>query len=232
MSEETQSRRKDEIAAVAAKLIKQQGHLKFSLNELGKLCGVPAGTLYRSFNSKSDLLVYIFTQVVRTQSALLSHLSQLPISAKEKMICFACFPYYYRSVNHDLLGLTFSGANNVLMRDADEQLQTELRAVFALMFSQRGAWFHSFLEQNLIASPQPLLRTIQKRLTLLSRGGAIMGGHAYIPEDEYNLNDMIEFAAEILAPLEWGPGQEKMEHHQIVVALRTISDAYGGHESL
>lgn len=220
-----ENKRRDRIAEAASKLIQQQGHLNLSLTQLSQNLAISYSTLYRAFESKSDLLAYCLLKEIKAMPAHLAQLQRMSIPNIEKMAVMACFPFYCSALEQGHLGLMFSGANTVLIREASGRYQQRIADEQSKLYQLRWQAFQGFARKGLERVDKHQIRHCYRLLHLISRGGALAAYQRRLSDEAYSLDEMIQFAAQVLQTLPWEQ-HEVLEPSRVKMIMRTLSDSW------
>ncbi len=122
---QTRFRQRDQVLVrLAERLIEQQGLVSFRFSELAPLAGCSAGTLYKHFSSKEDLLIAIFSRQVEGLVARQPHFLSCPLSQAECWIAMHLYGVLVSQQATWALGLnTLGGAPKVLERASEFRVQ-------------------------------------------------------------------------------------------------------------
>lgn len=218
------STRKLRVAKVALGMIRECGYLQFTMNDLSKAANVSPGTLYRTFPSKDDLLVYLFGSVAGSLRASLRIFDRMDLSEREKVICRICYQYYIRSYNKDLSSLDLIGTNAAIFNQASSETKNRFKAIF----DETTRWqatnlTNLILTGKLICSEEELKNTI-RRLIVISRGGMVIANHIFIEKEMYQIEDLMEFCDLVLGQLTWTGNEGRCDFRLILLAMRTVRD--------
>ncbi|SDK18489.1 regulatory protein, tetR family [Ferrimonas sediminum] len=229
---ENDNARKLKVAKIALGMIRECGYLQFTMNDLSKAANVSPGTLYRTFPSKDDLLVYLFGSVVGSLRASLRMFDRMDLSEREKVICRICYQYYIRSYNTDLSSLDLIGTNAAIFNQASQETKNRFKEIFDETIQWQAANFTNLvLTGKLICSEEDLKKTI-KRLIVISRGGMVIANHIFIEKEMYQIEDLMEFCDLVLDQLTWAGNEGRCDFRLILLAMRTVRDkSASGHSS-
>ncbi|MBY6096779.1 TetR/AcrR family transcriptional regulator [Ferrimonas balearica] len=213
--------RKVKIAKAAMKLIREQGYLQFSMNELTKEVGVTAGTLYRTFASKDDLLVYLFSSTIETLADSMYKFSRMDLSAKEKIVCCHCYQFYFRQFYPDSTSLDLIGTNKVIFNQARPETREKFKRIFDLSAMKFKSQFSELVDSGKVKADEELLYQVMRQLTIIGRGGMVISNHVFIPRDAFKIEDLISLCCHTLDQLDWQGDEGKADIRLILLALRS-----------
>ncbi|WP_159437694.1 TetR/AcrR family transcriptional regulator [Ferrimonas marina] len=118
-------RQRDQVLVrLAEQLIQEQGLVSFRFSELAPLAGCSAGTLYKHFSSKEDLLIAIFARHVEHLVERQPHFMNSELSYAERWVAMHLFAVVAIQRSSWTLGLnTLGGAPKVIERASEYRVQ-------------------------------------------------------------------------------------------------------------
>ncbi|WP_169308376.1 TetR/AcrR family transcriptional regulator [Ferrimonas aestuarii] len=213
--------RKIKIAKAAMKIIREQGYLQLSMNELAKTVGVTAGTLYRTFASKDDLLVFLFSSIIGTLADSMFKFNRMDLSAKEKIVCCHCYQFYLRQFHPDTASLDLIGTNKVIFEHAKPETKAKFQQIFDLSSSRFRKQFSDLLESGKVIADHELAFRVLRQITLIGRGGMLVSNHAFIAANVFKVEDLIDLFCLTLDQLDWQDGEGRADKRLILLAMRS-----------
>ncbi|WP_298442566.1 TetR/AcrR family transcriptional regulator [uncultured Ferrimonas sp.] len=166
-------RQRDQVLVrLAEQLLQQQGLVSFRFSELAPLAGCSAGTLYKHFSSKEDLLVAILARHVEHLVERQPHLMSCELSFAERWVAMHLFAVIASKRCSWTLGLTALGGQPKVIERASEYRVQELKMYLDQFYSAilrvvEGARIQSelFASDNQVAM-------VHSMLTYLERGAS------------------------------------------------------------
>ncbi|WP_417347644.1 TetR/AcrR family transcriptional regulator [Ferrimonas sp.] len=213
--------RKVKIAKAAMRLIREQGYLQFSMNELAKEVEVTAGTLYRTFASKDDLLVYLFSSVIETLAESMYKFGRMDLSTKEKIVCCHCYQFYLRQFYPDSASLDLIGTNKAIFNQARPETREKFKRIFDMSTIRFKKQFSDLVDSGKVKADQELLFQVLRQMTLIGRGGMVISNHVFIPQDTFKIEDLISLCCHTLDQLDWQGDEGRADKRLILLALRS-----------
>lgn len=220
--------RKRRVAAGAQDIIQKEGHFNLTLNKLSSWTGVPYATLYRDFESISNLLPYSAIRLMKAIPNYLIQLDRIKLTNKERLIAVACLPFYscLLSKSNDGMEAIFNGGNSVLLNEASPEYIQKIKSVQCQLYQMRWAYFCRCTSTGVSAASEEELKLCYRMLHLLSRGSAFAAYHDQEQDNEFSLSEVIGFAQTIVDSLPWNP-VELVDPRRVQTAIRTIHDRCG-----
>ncbi|MBY5922994.1 TetR/AcrR family transcriptional regulator [Ferrimonas balearica] len=122
---QTRFRQRDQVLIrLAEQLIRDQGLVSFRFSELAPLAGCSAGTLYKHFSSKEDLLVAIFARHVEQMVERQPHFMTSQLSFAERWVAMHLCAVVAVNRSAWTLGFnTLGGAPKVVERASEYRVQ-------------------------------------------------------------------------------------------------------------
>lgn len=190
-----------------------------TFSELAKEVGVPTGTLYRTFPSKDDLLVYLFSDFISKLNDSMMRFYKMDLSPKEKIICSHCYQFYLRGKVKDNNGLDLLATNHIIFDSA----KSETINIFKKTFEECGRFqisrFEPLQSNGFINAKIDTFLQVHRQLVLLSRGGMFISNHIFINQDSFVLEDLIDACSLILDKLNWQDDHGRTDVRLITLAL-------------
>ncbi|QIZ75775.1 TetR/AcrR family transcriptional regulator [Ferrimonas lipolytica] len=213
--------RKVKIAKVAIGLIKSQGYISLSLNQLAKEAGVSSGTLYRDFKSKEELLVFLFGNVIRNLGDSMKRFYKSELSAKEKVICFNCYQFFVRMMYPNEGFLDLIGLDKTVFENVDEVTYKKFQKLYDELKSCNEIMCLNFIKNGELNSEPDLLFKVLRQVWFLSRGGVFVANHKIIDQRDYSIDDLIDACSIILDQLDWRTGAGRADYRLIKLKLKS-----------
>ncbi|QIZ75513.1 TetR/AcrR family transcriptional regulator [Ferrimonas lipolytica] len=118
-------RQRDQVLVrLAEKLLKEQGLVSFRFSELAPLAGCSAGTLYKHFSSKEDLLIAIFAHHIEHLVERQPHLMSCDLSFAERWVAMHLLSVLASQRSSWTIGINgLGGAPKVLDRATEYRVQ-------------------------------------------------------------------------------------------------------------
>ncbi|GAA5194037.1 TetR/AcrR family transcriptional regulator [Ferrimonas gelatinilytica] len=166
-------RQRDQVLIrLAERLIEQQGLVSFRFSELAPLAGCSAGTLYKHFASKEDLLIAIFARQVEGLVASQPHFLSCSLSHAECWIAMHLYAVMASQQANWSLGLnTLGGAPQVLEKASDFRVQ-ELKMYLTQFYNTILRVIEGARIQGELCATDQQVQTVHTMLSYFQRGAA------------------------------------------------------------
>lgn len=215
---------RDDIALYAMEIMNEHGDIYFSLSDIRNRFGVSAGTLYRNFKSKHELLAFIYLKTLSAFFEYTQDSSRYNLNAKERIIGFACMQTYTRSIYPDSVGIDMMCTNKFVFEQSSSHLKGELSRLISEIQSHRIQQFtHAIKTGELVAAEQEITKAL-KHLSLISRGSLLLSNHIFLNSNKCKIHDLIDFCEIALNQFQWIGESESIDRNKMLISLRTMID--------
>lgn len=170
---QTRFRQRDQVLIrLAEKLIQEQGMVSFRFSELASLAGCSAGTLYKHFSSKEDLLVAIFARHVELLVSCQPHLMNSDLSFAERWIAMHfCGVIASEGVAWSLALNALGGAPKMVDKASDYRVQ-ELKMYVNQFYGAILRVVEAARIQGELTADDEQVRTVHTMMACFQRGAA------------------------------------------------------------
>ncbi|GAA4874118.1 TetR/AcrR family transcriptional regulator [Ferrimonas pelagia] len=166
-------RQRDQVLVrLAEQLIQQQGMVSFRFSELAPRAGCSAGTLYKHFSSKEDLLIAIFARHVEQLVERQPYFMSCELLYAERWIAMHMFAVASIQRSSWTLGInTLGGAPKILERASDFRAQ-ELKMYLDQFYNAILRVIEGARIQGELVATDEQVKTVHAMLSYFQRGAS------------------------------------------------------------
>lgn len=170
---QTRFRQRDQaLIKLAEALIQEQGLVSFRFSDLAPRAGCSAGTLYKHFGCKEDLLVAIFSRHVEQLVERQPHLMACDLSFAERWVAMHLVAVLAVNEKFWSLGLNAMGGAPKVLERANEHRVQELRMYLNQFYGAILRVVEGARIQGELVSGDQQVRAVHTMMTCLQRGAA------------------------------------------------------------